>query len=38
MSEELVLKDEIIRESREKIHAEIQEKTEMRNQFEIQIN
>lgn len=35
MAEDLQAKEQIIKESRDKIHAEIQEKTEMRKNFEI---
>ena len=35
MTEDLQAKDQIIKQNREKIHWEIQEKTQMRKNFEI---
>ena len=38
MAEDLQAKEQIIKQNRDKIHAEIQQKTEMRKNFEIQIS
>lgn len=38
MAEDLQAKDEIIANNREKIHAEIQEKAELRKHFQIQVS
>jgi hypothetical protein len=38
MTQNLQLKDQILQTNRDKLHSEIQEKTDMRKNFEVQVN